>query len=151
MNDFDSNPLVVPGSFWLTGYDEACSMRSLFPEIIKMNKVAALSWSLLLFFCAAGFGQDAIKYGLKHLTVLAEDQKVRVLRYAPSKGDKTPMHSHPSVVVYVLKGGRVKYTMPDGSTKVAELKTGEALIRPPVTHSDEALDDVEALLVEIKQ
>jgi hypothetical protein len=31
------------------------------------------------------------------------------------------------------------------------LKTGEALIRPPVTHSDEALDDVEAILIEIKQ
>jgi quercetin dioxygenase-like cupin family protein len=51
-----------------------------------------------------------MQYGLKHLTVLAEDQKVRVLRYAPHKGDKTPIHSHPSAVVYVLKGGRVKYT-----------------------------------------
>jgi hypothetical protein len=54
-------------------------------------------------------------------------------------------------VVYVLKGGRVKYTMPDGTTRISELKTGEALIRPPVTHSDEALDDVETILVEIKQ
>jgi hypothetical protein len=25
------------------------------------------------------------------------------------------------------------------------------LIRPPVTHSDEALDEVEAILIEIKQ
>jgi hypothetical protein len=39
------------------------------------------------------------------------------------------MHSHPSAVVYVLKGGRVKYSMPDGSTKISELKTGEVLIR----------------------
>jgi quercetin dioxygenase-like cupin family protein len=116
-----------------------------------MHKVAALSLSILLFSCPAAFGQDAMKYGVKHLTVLAEDQKVRVLRYAPSKGDKTPMHSHPSTVVYVVKGGRVKYTMPDGSTKVVELMTGEASIRPPVTHADEALDDVAAILVEIKQ
>jgi len=70
-----------------------------------MNEVAALTVSLLLLSCPAVFGQDAMKYGVKHLTVLAEDQKVRVLRYAPSKGDKTPMHSHPSTVVYVLKGG----------------------------------------------
>jgi beta-alanine degradation protein BauB len=116
-----------------------------------MNKFAALTVSLLLLFCPAVFGQDAMQYGLKHLTVLAEDQKVRVLRYAPHKGDKTPIHSHPAAVVYVLKGGRVKYTLPDGSTKISELKTGEALIRPPVTHSDEALDDVEAILIEIKQ
>jgi quercetin dioxygenase-like cupin family protein len=116
-----------------------------------MNKVAALTVSFLFFSCPAVFGQDAMQYGVKHLTVLAEDQKVRVLRYAPHKGEKTPIHSHPSTVVYVLKGGRVKYTMPDGTTKVSELKTGQAVIRPPVTHSDEALDDVEAILIEIKQ
>ena len=116
-----------------------------------MKKIAALSLSFLLISCPTVFGQDAMKYGMKHLTVLAEDQKVRVLRYAPSKGDKTPMHSHPASVVYVLKGGRVKYTMPDGSARITELKTGEALIRPPVTHADEALDDVEAILVEVKQ
>jgi quercetin dioxygenase-like cupin family protein len=116
-----------------------------------MNKISALTLVALLLSCPNGFGQDAMKYGVKHLTVLVEDQKVRVLRYAPSKGDKTPMHSHPSAVVYVLKGGRVKYTMPDGSTGITVLKTGEALIRPPVTHQDEALDDVEAILVEMKQ
>lgn len=74
-----------------------------------------------------------------------------MLRYTPHKGDKTPMHSHPSGVVYVIKGGRVKYSMPDESTKVSALKTGEALLRAPVTHADEALDDVEAILVELKQ
>jgi quercetin dioxygenase-like cupin family protein len=116
-----------------------------------MNKVAALTFAFLLLSCPNGFGQDAMKYGVKHLTVLVEDQKVRVLRYAPSKGDKTPMHSHPSAVVYVVKGGRVKYTMPDGSTTISDLKTGQALIRPPVTHADEALDDVETILVEMKQ
>jgi len=115
-----------------------------------MNRPAAFAVSFLLFACPLAIGQDAMKFGSKHLTVLAEDPKVRVLRYAPHKGDTTPMHSHPSAVVYVLKGGRVKYTLPDGTTKISELKTGETLIRPPVTHSDEALDDVEALLIEIK-
>jgi hypothetical protein len=67
-----------------------------------MNKVATLSVSFLLFSCPAVFGQDAMQYGLRHLTVLTEDQKVRVLRYAPHKGDRTPIHSHPSAVVYVL-------------------------------------------------
>ena len=116
----------------------------------QMNRAAALTLWCALFSCTPVFGQDAMQYGLKHLKVLAEDQKVRVLRYTPHKGDKTPVHSHPTTVVYVLKGGRVKYTMPDGSVKVVGLKTGEALIRPPVTHTDEALDDVEAILVEIK-
>jgi quercetin dioxygenase-like cupin family protein len=116
-----------------------------------MNKGVALTASAVLFSCPAVFGQDAMQYGVRHLTVLAEDQEVRVLRYAPHKGDNTPVHSHPSVVVYVLKGGGIKYTMPDGSTTISQLKTGDALIRPPVTHADEALDDVEAILIEIKR
>jgi quercetin dioxygenase-like cupin family protein len=117
----------------------------------KTNRAAALTVWCALFSCAPVFGQDAMQYGLRHLKVLAEHQKVPVLQYTPHKGDKTPIHSHPTTVVYVLKGGRVKYTMPDGSVKVVELKTGEALIRPPVTHADEALGDVDAILVEIKQ
>ena|SRR5450759_2524695 len=116
-----------------------------------MNRVAALAVCCALLSCAPVFGQDAMQYGLQHLKVLAEAQKVRVVKYTPHKGDNTPIHSHPTTVVYVLKGGRVKYTMPDGSVKVVDLKTGEALIRPPVTHTDEALDEVEAILVEIKQ
>lgn len=116
-----------------------------------MRHASRLVVSTLLFFCPAGFGQDAMQYGVKHLTVLAEDQEVRVLRYAPHIGDKTPTHSHPATVVYVVRGGRVRYTMPDGSTSTSEFKTGDALIRPPVTHSDEALDEVEAILIEIKR
>jgi quercetin dioxygenase-like cupin family protein len=116
-----------------------------------MKRMTALSVSCALLCGVPVFGQDAMQYGLPHLKVLAEDQKVRVVKYTPHKGDKTPIHSHPTTVVYVLKGGRVKYTTPDGSVKVVELKTGETLIRPPVTHTDEALDDVDAILVEIKQ
>jgi quercetin dioxygenase-like cupin family protein len=106
---------------------------------------------LLGLFCSSvAHAQDAMQYGLPHLKVLAEDQKVRVLRYAPHAGNKTPMHSHPSTVVYVIKGGKVRYTMPDGGTKDGELKTGDALLRPPVTHADEALDELEVILVELK-
>lgn len=60
------------------------------------------------------------------------------------------MHSHPEAVVVVLRGGRVRYTFSDGTQKVVELKTGDAMIRPPVTHFDEAIDPVESILVEIK-
>jgi quercetin dioxygenase-like cupin family protein len=115
-----------------------------------MNRIAALTVTFALLSCPTVFGQDAMQYGLKHLKILAENQKVRVLQYAPRKGDKTPIHSHPSMVVYIVKGGRVKFTLPDGSTKITDFKTGEVILRAPVTHSDEALDDVEAILVELK-
>jgi hypothetical protein len=54
-------------------------------------------------------------------------------------------------VLYVTKGGRIKTTLPDSTRTISTLKTGAALLRPPVTHSDEALDDVEAILVEWKK
>jgi beta-alanine degradation protein BauB len=119
-------------------------------EDIDMNRGFVLMGGVGLLFSVQLLGQDAMQYGVKHLKVLAEDDKVRVLEYSPKKGDRTPMHSHPSMVVYVMKGGRVKFTLPDGSTKVSELKTGETILRAPVTHADEALDDLDAILVELK-
>ena len=107
--------------------------------------------SALLLWSATALAQDAMGFGLKHLKVLNEDDKVRVLEYSPSKGDRTPMHSHPATVVYVIKGGKVRYTMPDGSVSVVELKTGAALLRPPVTHADEALDPLDVIVIELKK
>ena len=116
-----------------------------------MKKMIQLLASLLVLCSPIAFGQDAMQYGLKHLKVLAEDERVRVLKYTPEKGDKTPVHSHPATVVYVIKGGKVRFTMPDGSVRDVELKTGDTLLRPPVTHTDEALDDLEVVLVELKK
>lgn len=115
-----------------------------------MKTFVVLTGSFVLLSSSIVFGQDAMQYGLKHLKIIAQDEKVRVLKYMPQKGDKTPMHSHPSTVVYVIKGGKVRFTMPDGSTRDAELKTGDALLRPPVTHADEALEDLDVVLVELK-
>jgi beta-alanine degradation protein BauB len=105
----------------------------------------------LLFLAQPAFGQDVMTYHVKHISVLAEDRDVRVLHYAPKRGDRTPMHSHPASVLYVIKGGRIKTTLPDGTETISTLKTGAALLRPPVTHADEALDDVKAILIELNK
>ena len=116
-----------------------------------MKNLATIAATLTLLVPGCVAAQDAMQYHVKHLKVVAEDDKVRVLQWSPKKGDRTPMHSHPASVVYVVKGCRVRYTFPDGSTKDGETKTGEVLLRPPVTHADEALDDVESILVELKK
>ena len=108
-----------------------------------------IGW-LLIGAAAGAVAQDVMQQRLPFLKVVAEDDKVRVLRYAPAAGDNSAMHSHPEAVVVVLKGGRVRYTLPDGTQKVTELKAGDAMIRPPVTHRDEAIDPVESILVELK-
>jgi hypothetical protein len=63
---------------------------------------------------------------------------------------KTPILSHPSTVLYVVKGRKVSIRMADGSTTDASLKAGDALLRPPVTHADEALDELEVIVIELK-
>ena len=118
---------------------------------VKTKKILEIAGYVLLGGVAGVFAQDVMQQRLPFLKVVAENDKVRVLRYAPAAGDKSAMHSHPEAVVVVLKGGRVRYTFPDGTQKVIELKTGDAMIRPPVTHVDEALDPVECILVEIKR
>jgi quercetin dioxygenase-like cupin family protein len=116
-----------------------------------MKTSIAVTTALIALSCPLVFAQDAMQYHLKHLQVLAEDAKVRVVRFAPGPGDKTPIHSHPPYVVYVVKGGKVKYTLPDGTTTISELKAGQVLLKPAVTHSDEAIDAVETIIVELKQ
>ena len=118
---------------------------------VMTRKIVVIAGSVLSGGVAGVFAQDVMQQRLPFLKVLAEDEKVRVLRYAPAAGDKSAMHSHPEAVVVVLKGGRVRFTFPDGTQKVSELKTGDVSIRPPVTHRDEAIDPVESILVELKQ
>jgi quercetin dioxygenase-like cupin family protein len=114
-----------------------------------MKTLATIALSLTLL--TAVFAQDVMHYGVKHIKVLAEDDKVRVLHFTPSKGDKTPVHSHPETVLYVVKGGKIRTTLPDGTSTVVELKAGQTALRPPVTHSDEALDDIDAIIIELKK
>src|ERR1700681_831178 len=111
--------------------------------------VAAIVLTLTLL--TSLFAQDVMQTGVKHIKVLAEDDKVRVLHFTPSKGDKTPLHSHPETVLYVVKGGKIRTTLVDGTSTVVELKTGQTSLRPPVTHSDEALDDIDAIIIELKK
>jgi hypothetical protein len=79
-------------------------VRAITTKGMNMNRAMVIVGGLGLLFATALLAQDPMKYGVRHLKVLAEDDKVRVLDYAPRKGDKTPMHSHPASVVYVVKG-----------------------------------------------
>ena len=100
---------------------------------------------------SAASARDVMKYGLEQWTVLAENDQVRVLRFAPKKGAATPIHSHPATVVYVIKGGWVRIITPDGSAQDREYRSGTAFVRAAEIHSDEALDDLDCVLVELKK
>jgi hypothetical protein len=68
----------------------------------------------------------------------------RVFEYRLKAGEKEPMHSHLAGVVYVLSGGTLEFSYPDGRTEEKAAATGETVWRNPVTHAVENTGKTEA-------
>jgi oxalate decarboxylase/phosphoglucose isomerase-like protein (cupin superfamily) len=98
------------------------------------------------------WAQDAAVVTPKVVKVKLDNEHVRVLEAISNPGDKEGMHSHPANVVYVVAGGKLRISTPDGKTNVLDLKTGDVLYRAPVTHAAENIGTtkVDVIIVELK-
>ncbi len=107
---------------------------------------------MLLFGRAQMSAQDPVKAAPQAFKERLNNVHVRVLEYSSKPGQKEAMHSHPDVLIYVIKGGKLRTTLPDGTTKVTEYKTGDVIWRDAVTHTGENVGttEVKTILVEIK-
>ena len=114
-------------------------------------KKAVLLTAIGLMVSSYTFAADICSVAPTSCKVLKETDKIRVIEFTAKKGQKIGMHSHPTMVVYIQKAGKTKFTLADGTTKVLESKNGDVLINPPVTHSQEHLANSRAILVEIKE
>jgi quercetin dioxygenase-like cupin family protein len=96
--------------------------------------------------------QDAATVTPKVVKVKLENDRVRVLEYVSDPGDKEGWHSHPAFVVYVVTGGTLRITTPDGKSSDVEFKTGEIRYRDPVTHTTENIGKTQlhAIIVELE-
>ncbi|MFO1306807.1 MAG: hypothetical protein U1F54_24050 [Burkholderiales bacterium] len=114
----------------------------------------------------AGFGvalgagevlaQDAAKVDPRGYKVLVDNDQVRVLEYIgkPRAGVcGAGMHSHPDHVTVVTTPAKVKVTLPDGKSFVAENKPGDVFFEPAGTHLVENIGSREtrSLLIELKK
>jgi len=118
-----------------------------------MNKRFAVCCAGLCFALASvAFGQDAVKVDPAHYKVEFENAKVRVLHFHYAPGEKSVMHSHPDAVAVFLSDGKVKFTLPDGKTQDAALKTGEAQYTPAQVHLPEntGTTAVDGIVIELK-
>ena len=100
--------------------------------------------------------QDATKVDPRGYKVLVDNDQVRVLEYIgkPRLGVcGQGMHSHPDHVTVVQSPAKVKVTLPDGKSFVAENKPGDVFFEPACTHSVENIGSREtrSLLIEIKK
>ncbi len=84
--------------------------------------------------------------------VLLNNDCVRVQYHDVAVGKRTPMHSHPSYIVYVLKPFKARVRLADGTQRISRRKAGEAYWNKPITHSVENIGkgDIHNLIVEIK-
>jgi len=84
--------------------------------------------------------------------VLLNNDCVRVQYHDVAAGKRTPMHSHPSYVIYVLKPFKARITLADGTQRISQRKAGEVSWSKPITHSVENIgrSDIHNLIVEIK-
>lgn len=103
-----------------------------------------------VFLTSAMAGDDPVKVAPKNYRVLLENDEVRVLDFTGKAGDMIPMHSHPDHTVYVIHGGKGRFTSGGKSTDV-DMKDGEALFFKAGDHSVELLSDTHVIVVEMKE
>ena len=96
---------------------------------------------------------DALKAAPEQTTLIMENERVRVFSVTFKPGQKTIMHSHPNHVVYVLKDGKLKVTLPDGNINEVSLKAGQAIWMEAGQHAVEnpGKTEVKNVIVELKK
>lgn len=83
--------------------------------------------------------------------VAFQNEHVRVLEVRATVGTRSPMHSHPPLVLVSIGSARVKLTSPDGTKQILDLRPGMVLWLDGVEHSWELLaGEIHIVAVEVK-
>jgi quercetin dioxygenase-like cupin family protein len=116
-------------------------------------RFALLSVTAFLLLAAPAMAQDPVKVDAKHYKLEFENDSVRVLRITYGPHEKSVMHEHPDAVAIFLTDGHAKFTMPDGTTQVPEMKAHATMFTPAGKHLPENTGDkpFEVVVVELKK
>jgi beta-alanine degradation protein BauB len=121
--------------------------------LVGMRIIIAAVIASVGFIASSTFvsAQDPVAVN-KTVRLKFENEKVRVLEAELPPGVKEQVHSHPTYVIYVMAGGKVRNYAADGKTTETELKTGDVLYREPLTHAAENIGTttMHFILVELK-
>ena len=87
-----------------------------------------------------------------HYRVIFENERVRVLEYTDSPGDRTTPHRHPDSVMYTLSSFRRRLVVGDAQREV-ELAAGQVGWLPAQEHHGENIGDTptHVVFVELKE
>lgn len=83
--------------------------------------------------------------------VAFENDHIRVLEARAPVGWKSPMHTHPPLLVVSVGSARIKVTLPDGNTSILDLRPGQVVWVDGVEHSWEMMaGNLHVVAVEVK-
>jgi quercetin dioxygenase-like cupin family protein len=103
----------------------------------------------VMILALSGF-QDPVVLNPKMVSVVFENDRVRVLRVHYGPREHLEMHSHPSLVVVSLTVNTRRAYIPDGSHRDATSNPGDVHWREPSIHSVENLTDTPSESIEIE-
>jgi quinol monooxygenase YgiN/quercetin dioxygenase-like cupin family protein len=111
-----------------------------------------LALGLLASVPSLAAAQDPTQLYPGNYKVMILNDQVRVMDFQLKRGAREDMHMHPAHVLYVLTGFKIRFTFPDGTTRIRETKAGEVLYSDAVMHSPENIGDTDAhgILVELR-
>ena len=97
--------------------------------------------------------QDAVQADPKHYSVIAENERVRVLRVRYGAGEKSVPHTHPDLVAIFMTDSHVRFNQQGEGPPEAQGKAGDVVVMPATTHQPENLGSqpFEVVLVELKR
>ena len=115
-------------------------------------KISLILGLLTLALTTSAIAQDPVPLYPDNYKVLFENDRVRVLDFKLRKGTTEKFHSHPAAITYVLAPFKIRFSFPDGTTKVREAKAGDVIFGEALIHSPENIGDTDAhgILVEMK-
>lgn len=121
-----------------------------------MKNIIYLIMSLLIIAVALGFATQTAVADDEETSianVLLENDKVRIVENIRHPGTKVPMHSHKAYIAYFFSPCKIKFTFPDGKTKVKDMPAGKVVWSDGVTHAAEVLGntDLHTLHIQFKK
>jgi quercetin dioxygenase-like cupin family protein len=116
-------------------------------------KQALLVLGVSLAAASSVRAQDAVKVDPKHYKIVAENERVRVLKASYAAGEKGVMHEHPDGFAVFLTDAKVRFGLPGGSTSPeVSQKAGDVVVSEAGKHVPENLGTsaMAAIVVEVK-
>ena len=118
----------------------------------KTGFITALSFVIFQAVPARAHAQDPLSLYPGNYSVLFENDRVRVLDFRLAKGAREQFHSHPANVAVFLADFTIRFTLPDGSTKLRVGHPGEVSYSDATIHASENIGETDAhgIIVELK-